>query len=181
MNKHTILLVDASGSMSSHTEDTRRAICSIIKELDKSVHLTLVFFDTERYNVVCDDCVINIAPEVAYTYKSLRGTPITDSIYKSIQDIISSVPLEGLIDPHKIIVYTDGEENSSHYVTVEDCGRAIEHMTENFGWDFQYIGPKSEEEGIRKYTGFLKIRAANVTLYADMSEGLKEMREVVLA
>lgn len=179
---HIILLVDASGSMWSHVNETRESICSIIKELDKDTHLNLIFFNTREYQIVTDDWCRNIAPELAYTYNAHGGTPITDSVYKAIQDITSSLgDIEKLSDKHKIIIFTDGEENSSEYVKSEDLGRAIEHFTDNFGWDFQFIGPKSQEGGIKNYTNLIKIKAENVTLYAEMSDGLKSMKEKVIS
>jgi len=177
MNTHKILLVDASGSMSSYVKDTRKSIYSIIKELDQNTHLTLVFFDTTEYKIVADDYVLNIAPELGYTYKALSGTPITDSVYKAIEDITNDISnIEQLSEPHKFIIFTDGCENDSTHVTAKDLGRAIEHFTDNFRWNFQFIGPKSCTESIQKYTNEIKIKKENVTLYASMSEGLTEMK-----
>lgn len=181
-NNHTILIVDASGSMIPYEDETRKSIYSIIKELNKDTHFTLIFFDTNEYKIVVDDWTSKIAPELGYTYKGNGGTPITDSIYKAIQDITNSVSyLEQLSENHKFVVFTDGQENSSKYVKSEDLGRAIEHFTDNFGWNFQFIGPKSEEKGITEYANSIKIKKENLTLYADMSEGLKEMREKVIS
>lgn len=182
MKNHTILLVDASGSMSSYQDETRKSIYSIIKELDKETHFTLVFFDDMAYNIIADDRVTNIPPELGYTYKSYGNTPITDSIYKAIQDISNSIKdLEQLSENHKIITFTDGYENASKYVKSEDLGRAVEHFTDNFGWNFQFIGPKSQEVGIRQYTDSIKIKKENVTLYANMAEGLEQMKQTTIS
>ncbi len=182
MKKHIILLVDASGSMHPHVKETRESIYSIIKELDNDIHFSLIFFDTANYNIVADDWVNNICPELAYTFDDYGGTPITDSVYKAIQDITNGMgQIEQLSEDHKFIIFTDGGENSSKYVKSEDLGRAIEHFTEYFGWDFKFIGPKSEEKEINKYTSNIKIKKENVSLYASVSEGLKEMKEKVIA
>lgn len=179
---HIILLVDCSGSMHSFEKETRETIFSIIEELDNNKHLTLVFFDDCRYNIVCDDLISNICPELAYTYKTYGGTPITDSLYKSIQDITTQISgLEQLNENHKFILFTDGYENASTYVKDHDLGRAVEHFTDNFNWKFEFIGPKSQEIGIKQYTDRIKIKSENVTLYSDISEGLKEMKESVIA
>ncbi len=175
---HTILLVDASGSMQEYEQETRESIFSIINGLGKDIHFTLIFFDTVAYNVVLDDWVRNVTPELAYTYKANGGTPITDSVYKSIQDITNSVKeLEQLSENHKFIIFTDGQENSSHYVTSEDLGRAISHFSDNFGWEFQFLGPKAQERSMKSYANQIKIKPENLTLYADMTEGLREMRK----
>lgn len=182
MKNHTILLVDASGSMSPHIEETRKSIYSIIKELNKDIHFTLVFFDTTEYKVVLDDWVSNICAELAYTYKASGGTPITDSAYKAIQDITKNIQdLERLNESHKFIIFTDGQENSSKYVKANDLGCAIEHFTDNFGWNFQFIGPKNEEASIRTYTDSIKIKKENVTLYANMAEGLEQMKQTTIS
>lgn len=179
--KHIILLVDASGSMGTYTQETREAIFNIVKELEKDIHFTLVFFDTYQYNIVIDD-QWGIDPYKAYSFKANGGTPITDSIYKAIQDISAAVDdIELLSQEHKIIVFTDGEENSSKFVKSEELGAAIQHMTENFGWDFKFIGPRSCENGIMNYTNSIKIQKKNVSLYSEISDGLKTMKEMVAA
>ncbi len=181
IKNHTVLLVDASGSMSSHTDETRKSIYSIIKELNKNTHFTLIFFDTGNYKIVLDDYISNIYPELAYTYEACGGTPITDAVYKAIQDITNSVAnIEQLSENHKFVIFTDGQENSSKFVKNEDLGRAVEHFSNNFGWNFQFIGPKDEEKTIRDYTNSIKIKKENVSLYANVSDGLKEMKEKVI-
>lgn len=181
-NQHTVLLVDKSGSMTSHTKETQDSIKSIIEEMDRKTHFTLVFFDHEEYQIVKDDLIRNINPAVAYLYQARGWTPITDSVYKAIQDIVMKVKeVEELSQPHRIIIFTDGHENSSEYVTAEDCGTAIEHFTENFGWEFKFIGPKSQEQDITRYTNTLKIGKENVVLYASVSEGLEAMKEMAIA
>lgn len=181
--KHIVLLIDASGSMASHTKETRESIFQIIEELNKerNVHLNLIFFDTEKYNVIIDDSY-NIDPFEAYKFKANGGTPITDSIYKAIQDITNCVDdIELLSQEHKVIVFTDGEENSSKHVGSHELGAAIEHMTNNFNWEFNFIGPKSCENGVKDYTNSIKIKPENVSLYSEISEGLKSMRETAIA
>lgn len=177
MKKHVILLVDASGSMSGYTKETKNSIYSIIKKLSKETHFTLIFFDTTEYKIVADDYVKNIEPSLAYLYNANGGTPITDSVYKAIQDITNSggLDLEQLSQSHKFIIFTDGEENSSKYVTSEDLGRAIEHFSDIFNWEFQFIGPKQCQTGITQYTNSIKIKEKNVMLYANISEGLEMM------
>ena len=179
--KHLILLVDASGSMVSHEQETRDAICSIIKGLDKSNHLTLVFFDTGEYKIVANKFVSSINSNIGQIFEADGGTPITDSIYKAIQDVSNGVDdLRRLSEEHRIIIFTDGEENSSHYVENEDLGRAIEHFTENFHWDFQFVGPKTQGAGIKAYAESIKIKGENICLYTDVSEGLAMMKDAAL-
>lgn len=180
-NKHLLLLVDASGSMGGYIQETKDTIESIIKNLDKNTHLTLVYFDSGDYQIVIDCLVDDIDVIASKKYSARGGTPITDSLYKAIQDVTNSVEFEQLSENHKVICFTDGEENSSKYATASELGQAIEHMTENFGWTFQFIGPKSQENGITSYTNSIKIKKENVKLYATVSEGLKNMEEMAIA
>lgn len=181
-NTHKILLVDASGSMQPYEKETQDTIYSIIKELQKNTHLTLVFFDTVEYQIIVDSLISNIRPELAYLYKANGGTPITDSIYKAVQDITNDIKdIEQLNEEHKFFIWTDGVENSSKFVKSTDLGRLIKHFTDNFHWDFQFIGPKSQEQGIKAYTDSINIPAENVTLFANITEGLKEMKEKTIS
>lgn len=178
MNKHIILLVDASGSMCGAQDETREAISKIIKDTDKDTHLKIILFDTGEYKILCDNLAAKIPNQLGYLYEALGGTPITDAVYKSIQDIVADVELENLNQDHKFIIFTDGEENSSHYVKSSELGTAIEHFTENFNWDFNFIGPKSCEIGIKRYADQIKIKSEKVNLYANISEGLNQMVEI---
>lgn len=178
-NKHLILLVDASGSMSSHEKETQEAIVEIIKGLDQDTHLTTVFFDDKEYKILINKLVKDTKPEMGYLYEARGWTPITDSVFKAIQDISTNVKdIESYSENHKFVIFTDGAENASKHVTTEDLGRAIEHFTDNFGWNFQFIGPKSEGHGITQYTNSIKIKKENVSLYASVSEGLKTMTTI---
>lgn len=179
--KHLTLLIDASASMVGYTEETRKSVCDIIGTLDPKTHLTLVFFDTREYEIIVSNFVSRINPNIGNLFDSRSGTPITDSIYKAIQDITSEISeLEHLSEEHKFVIFTDGEENSSHYVGAEDLGQAIDHLTNEFHWDFKFIGPKSQESGIKSYTESIKIKKENVSLYTDVSEGLNIMKDVAV-
>lgn len=180
--KNKILLVDASGSMSSYEFETCSAIKSVIESLEPNTRLTLVYFDSGEYEVVAKDYAKNINPDVAQKYSARGSTPITDAFYKAIQDATDEVKeIESLSGDYTIILYCDGGENDSKYATPEMLAAAIEHMTQYFGWKFQFLGPKSEERSISQYAESIKIKSEDVTLYASMSEGLKEMKEKVLA
>jgi len=181
MKTFITLLVDASQSMGKYTKETQESIVSLIKGADQDSYLKLVFFDRDQYQIVANDKISNIAPELGYLFRSRGWTPITDSIHKSINDIVDTVTdIRQLNEKHKFVIFTDGEENTLRYTTKEALGGAIQHMTENFGWDFQFIGPKSCESGVKQYTDSIKIKKENVTLYSDMSEGLKAMENQVV-
>lgn len=180
MSKHVICLIDQSGSMHGHEKETREAIINIIKGLEAKTHLKLVFFDSDEYQRVADDLVVNIIPEIGYIYKARGGTPITDTLLKCVQETTEDLTLEHLNEDHCVVVFTDGQDNSNQHSTPEEVGAAISHLTENFGWEFKFLGPKSEEVGITSYANSIKIKPENLTLYSDVKSGLKEMQAQVL-
>lgn len=179
---HKIVLVDASGSMASYTDETKKAIKNIIQNMNPNHHLTLVYFDSANYFIAAKGLVSKIKSKIANLYSPNASTPITDSVYKAIQDItMRNSGIEYLSAKYEFIIFTDGEENSSHYVSADKLGAAIEHFTKIFNWKFQFIGPKSCEKGINQYVQSIKIEKENVTLYADVTDGLKTMCRLATA
>lgn len=178
-----ILLVDASGSMSSYLNTTKDTIKSIINDLQKNDFVYLGYFNSSFFQIAANDYVKNIdVSQAASMYRANGGTPITDAVYKAIVDCVEQFQsAEELNTKHRFVIFTDGEENSSYRATSQELGQAIEHLSDSFGWEFQFIGPKNQSEEISKYTQTIKVRPDNVTLYSDMTDGLKEMRSKVLA
>lgn len=181
MKYHTILLVDASGSMQSHVQETRNTIADIIKGISKNIYFSLVFFDDRKYNIIIDNKQGNIAPSLANKYYARGNTPITDAIYKAIQNVThNNKDISNLAHKYKFIIFTDGLENASKYATASELGVAIKHFKENFGWEFQFIGPKSDGLNITRYAESININQNDITLYSCIADGLKQMKQLTI-
>ncbi len=86
------------------------------------------------------------------------------------------------------VIITDGEENSSVQYSSKDIKSKIKCQTENFGWEFIFLGANIDAVETAECIGIRKERASN--FHADeegvslnfevMSEAIVNMRTSVL-
>jgi len=180
--KHKILLIDGSGSMSPHTKEAQSTISSIVKSTPRNDRLKVVVFDSERFEELCNDRAQNISTSIGDCYSAQGATPITDALYKIIQDeVLSAKTTPALNESYKVVVFTDGYENFSFQKTPDELGVALNHFKENFGWEFVFVGPADTGESVRQYAESINIVAQNTKTYKTVADGLKEIKRVINA
>lgn len=139
-----ICVVDKSGSMHSLASVTIEGFNKFInsqKELDPNASITTILFDNE-YTVVHDNIPINnIELLNERTYIPRGGTALYDAIGKAISTVHSRIQ-ENYEEPSNIIcaILTDGEENASQEYSFEIIKGLIKKMTDQFNWEFAYLG-----------------------------------------
>ena len=154
---YIIFVIDRSGSMSSIRTDMIGGFNAFIKaQRDANIGDCRVFayqFDTE-YTTIFENLDVNKVPELTEaTYQPRGGTALYNSLGKTINDI--GVKLAALPEserPEKVLVVTitDGEDNStlSNFSVSEynssKVKEMVKHQTENYKWDFAYIGANQD-------------------------------------
>ena len=136
-------ILDRSGSMSNMLDDTIGGFNAFI-ESQKVVGgtMSLYLFDNE-FEVVYEDLPIEtVVPLTKETFVPRGAT----SLHDAIGNVISRISNETLVPETliKIIIMTDGFENSSSKYTAKHIKDLIDIHTKKSGWDFMYIGANQD-------------------------------------
>lgn len=142
---HLVVVIDASGSMSSRRGDVIEDTNKLLADIDPSVRVTIVQFDSRDPQVVTVDNVPagEVTSLTAEDYEPNAGTPLYDAVGIAIGSTVGKVReyevLTGNTPQVVFAIISDGEENSSERYTAEDVRRLIErHQKE--GWTVQFLG-----------------------------------------
>lgn len=132
------LLLDRSGSMIDHKQETISAINSYVdqtKELYKG-RFTLTQFDSEAIDIVHDGIKIKDAPHLTgETYQPRSLTPLLDAIGQTV----TRMDVAGF-DNVIFCIITDGLENASHEWKLAQVRELLEEKRDKQGWQISYLG-----------------------------------------
>lgn len=136
-------LLDRSGSMQSIKSDVVGGFDAFLTEQrggDGECRVTLAQFDDE-YEVVYHAVPVDKVP--ALELNPRNSTALLDSMGKLITDTAAEINALGEDDkPGSVIVaiMTDGLENASHEWSRPAIKSLVEQQTNEFGWEFLYMG-----------------------------------------
>lgn len=170
---HNLIIVDASGSMSSKSEEVVGGINLLFDNIRKSKHsegviniVTLVDFSSHGdFNILIDNMGIDELKDLAVdNYKTRGMTALYDAIGRSFLQIPT--------DAHHVFVsiITDGLENDSKEHQRESIKSLIQQK-ENGGWVVTYLGTTLEAMLEAESLG---VKRGNRKQYADSKEGTME-------
>ncbi len=149
---HALLIVDCSGSMNGHREQTIQSVNSFLevqKESDVETKITTCFFN---------DIVKTNQPKFVRDHGELTLNDVHCSGYTALYDAIGHTitrhqPVSGELT--MVAIMTDGMENASRDYSLADVKRLIEEKTKE-GWLFTFLGADlnssrdADELGIKK-------------------------------
>lgn len=138
---HVSLVVDRSGSMQGMAAESTSGINSLISEQFAEIGtftVTLTQFDTQ-FDTVCRVSTQN--PD--YKLEPRGSTALLDAVGNEI--LATGENLASLAEnnrPERVIfvIVTDGQENASSNYSLEQVRALIKQQTENYNWDFQFLG-----------------------------------------
>jgi hypothetical protein len=149
---HALLILDCSGSMDSHREQTLQSVNSFLKiqkECDVETKITTCFFN----NIVKtnEPKLVNDLSELTLDDYHCSGyTALFDAIGHTItqhQPVLGELTM--------VAIMTDGMENASRKYSLTDVKRLIEEKTKE-GWLFTFLGAdlsssrNADDLGIKK-------------------------------
>jgi hypothetical protein len=140
---HITLVVDRTGSMYTIQKEAEGGVNAFLDEqrnVAGDCHLYLVQFDLEAYDVVHDGPITGAG---AYHLDPRSNTPLLDAVGRAITETgerLAALDEDDRPDKVIFIVQTDGEENASHDWTWESINAVVKRQTEEFNWQFVFLG-----------------------------------------
>lgn len=163
---HLVFLLDRSGSMQSIKSDVIGGFDAFLTEqraADGQCAVTLAQFDNE-YEIVYQGIPLGQVPPLEL---SPRGsTALLDSMGKLITDTaaaINALPEDDKPGAVVVAIMTDGHENASREWRRPDIKALVEQQTNQYGWEFLYMGADQDAVEVGKGLG---VKAEQSVTYA---------------
>ncbi len=145
-----VFILDRSGSMSSMLESAISGFNQLVREQQQvpgQARFSLVLFD-DRYEVPVRSIPIAEVVELDVTSFIPRGsTALLDAVGRTIDELganLSALPEAQRPGQVIVAILTDGEENASQHFTWPDVAARIRHQTENYQWQFLFLGANQD-------------------------------------
>jgi hypothetical protein len=171
-----VFLLDRSGSMQSIKSDVIGGFDAFLTEqraADGDCRVTLAQFDNE-YEVVYRSVPLSDVPPLELNPRN--STALLDSMGKLITD--TAAEIDALTEDDKpgsviVAIMTDGMENASSEWRRPDIKALVEQQTNQFAWEFLYMGADQDAVEVGKDLG---VKAEQAITY-----GRGKSREAMIA
>lgn len=183
-----IVILDRSGSMASCRSDMEGGLNTFLEDQKKEpgeCRLTFIQFDT-TYETLADYIDLKDAPH--FTLEPRGNTALYDAMGRTITAVgakLASLPEEERPSNVAVCIVTDGQENASVEWTSERIARLVKQQSEQWGWNFTYLGANQTAIneagliGIQPHTSLTynaSSAQAVATSYAAMSHSVSTLR-----
>ncbi|RJP57564.1 MAG: VWA domain-containing protein [Ignavibacteriales bacterium] len=189
-NVELVFILDRSGSMSGLEKDTIGGFNGVIekqKKLEGDCLVSTVLFD-DRFEVLHNRKNLKeIKPMTEKDYYVRGCTALLDAMGRSITKIAQiHRHLSKEERPEKVlfVITTDGLENASREYSYADIKKMITIETEEYGWEFIFLGANIDSFNEADRLGIKRSRVANFhndkkgteTNYEALHEAINEFR-----
>ncbi|MES2996547.1 MAG: hypothetical protein V4733_07030 [Verrucomicrobiota bacterium] len=146
MHSEIAFILDRSGSMQSMRHAAIDGFNQFLRDQQAAADnpsLTLVLFDHEILTLHDSVPVAEICLLDEDTFVPRGSTALLDAIGDTIDRLgkrFSSLPPQQQPQHVAVAILTDGEENSSVRFTWQDIAKRIKHQSENYSWEFLFLG-----------------------------------------
>lgn len=175
---HVVFILDASGSMSSLSEDLIKVVdnqiqhlAEISKQTNQDVRVSIYTFDDYVQNLVFDRDVLRL-PSIRHLYKVRGSTALVDATILGIEDLKLTCQKYG---SHSYLLFclTDGYENASKNPS-NKLYDTIKNLPDN--WTVAAFVPNQAGKFSAEKYGFPK---ANISVWSTDSQGMNDVGNVM--
>ena len=175
---HILIVLDASGSMSSIQDDIKGSFNEFLKkqreEPGRTVFDLYQFSDTAKRIVKSAD-LAGFHDDLMARYNCSGCTALNDAVCTAIDTVgheFADMPEAERPEHVLCVIITDGEENSSREFTSRDVKDRIKHQQETYNWDFQFLAANQDAFEAGESIG---IRHDDCMDFIASKSGVKEM------
>ena len=162
-----ICILDRSGSMSPVADDTIGGYNSFLAKQKKEpgrAQVTTVLFD-DQYEKITDGTDLRKVEELtAATYYARGNTALLDAVGKTVTETAGKMEKEGICPAKRRVLFlimTDGQENASREYNKETVKAMIKEATDNYKWNFVFMGANIDSVKEASNLGISPKHAAN--------------------
>lgn len=147
---HLIIVLDASGSMSSIQDDIKGSFNEFLKKQREEPGKTvfdLFQFNDEVKRLVESANLAQFHDDLMSKYNCTGCTALNDAACIAIDTVgreFANMPEEERPEHVLCVIITDGEENASREFTTEDIKNRIKHQQEVYNWDFRFLAANQD-------------------------------------
>ena len=169
---HITFVIDRSGSMVTMKDEAQNSFNQFIKDQKKlpgKLTVTLVQFDN-KYEVVWN--ARNAKKVGKYTLTPRGGTALLDAIGQAVAstgEYLRDLSEDARPDKVMFGVLTDGCENASQEFTGSAIKEMVEHQTEKYSWEFNFLA--ANQDAILG-AGQMGIHRSNAMNFAATGRGI---------
>jgi len=169
-------ILDKSGSMGVCREQAIQGTNDYFAALaaeDPDTRVSVTLFDTDVYHVISGVPVREITQLTAVDYVPNGGTALFDAVGSTI---VATENEQGEDDIVMVVIFTDGEENSSCELSREQLVSMIKDREESRGWNFVFLGANQDAWTSAESIGISQSRSANYPQFATRAAMAKSGR-----
>lgn len=171
---HLLIVADRSGSMSSIARDMNGGLQTFLDEQDKlpgELIVDLVTFD-DKIDIADSLFVKDIQHPII---RPRGGTALLDAIGRGVGNL--GERLSKRAEEHRpgkviVMVVTDGMDNRSIEFTAPVLKKVIDTQTNEFGWEFLFLGANIDSFSV---AGELGLRKGSTINYDATSDGTQSV------
>ena len=142
---HLIIVLDASGSMSSIQDDIKGSFNEFLKkqrEAEGQTVFDLFQFNDEVHRLVRSTNLAQFHDDLMDRYECSGCTALNDAVCIAIDTVgheFADMPESERPEHVLCVIITDGMENASREYTSKDVKKRIEHQKTAYNWQFQFL------------------------------------------
>ena len=142
---HILIVLDASGSMSSIQDDIKGSFNEFLKKQREAPGKTvfdLYQFNDEAVRLVKSADLAQFHDDLMAKYECSGCTALNDAVCTAIDTL--GHEFAGMTEAERpehvlCVIITDGMENASQEFTTKDVKTRIKHQQDVYNWDFQFL------------------------------------------
>jgi len=171
-----LLIIDRSGSMTTIRNDMVGGLESMLRDQAAEsgrLSVDIVTFDTE----IETQATFADPGTVVVTLEPRGATALYDAIGHAVSTYgwrLALLPEHERPSTVQVVVATDGEENSSHEWTADTVRTLVRQQTEDFNWDFVFLGANQDAVLTGSHLGFHADKSMTYEAAPDGVAGLSE-------
>ena len=147
---HILIVLDASGSMSSIQDDIKGSFNEFLKKQREEPGKTvfdLYQFSDEAKRIVRSADLAKFRDDLMAKYVCTGCTALNDAVCTAIDTIgreFAGMPEAERPEHVLCVIITDGMENASREFTAKDVKDRIKHQQNVYKWDFQFLAANQD-------------------------------------